>query len=414
MRARAQADKVSKVSTQRVVGTGNVAAAPHVGVIGGGQLARMLQEAAIPLGVQLDVLVESMEGAAGQVIPASREAQADNREAILALAERCDALTVEHEHVPEEILSEAASVTPVYPPASCLLYAQDKLAMREKMHELGLPNPRYYRVRTMAELEAALAALGGEAVVKTPRDGYDGKGVAVIREAARVESWLEEAGEEGLLVEERLDFVMEVAQMAARRPSGDISVWPLVQTIQQEGACFEVIAPAPLPEGELAAQGASIAAEIASQLGIVGVFAVEMFVVRVGGRYQLVINELAMRPHNSAHWTIEGARTSQFEQHLRAVLDLPLGDTSAREPYTVMVNVLGSALPDPREAYPQVLATYPNVKMHIYGKEVKPRRKIGHVTASGENLTALRMAAHGAAAMLRGEEPARLEDLPTL
>lgn len=414
MRARAQADKVSKVSTQRVVGTGNVAAAPHVGVIGGGQLARMLQEAAIPLGVQLDVLVESMEGAAGQVIPASREAQADNREAILALAERCDALTVEHEHVPEEILSEAASVTPVYPPASCLLYAQDKLAMREKMHELGLPNPRYYRVRTMAELEAALAALGGEAVVKTPRDGYDGKGVAVIREAARVESWLEEAGEEGLLVEERLDFVMEVAQMAARRPSGDISVWPLVQTIQQEGACFEVIAPAPLPEGELAAQGASIAAEIASQLGIVGVFAVEMFVVRVGGRYQLVINELAMRPHNSAHWTIEGARTSQFEQHLRAVLDLPLGDTSAREPYTVMVNVLGSALPDPREAYLQVLATYPNVKMHIYGKEVKPRRKIGHVTASGENLTALRMAAHGAAAMLRGEEPARLEDLPTL
>lgn len=375
----------------------------------------MMQEAAIPLGIQLHALVEAPDGASGQVIPHSQAGQAEDAAAICALARSTDVLTVEHEHVPDEILEAASEFAPVRPGAHALAYAQDKLTMRAKMQELGLPQPRWWRVESEEDIAAALVELGGRGILKTPRDGYDGKGVRVITEARDARDWL--GGGTALLLEEMIDFEFEVAAVLARRPSGAVACWPVVRTVQQQGACFEVVAPAPGVGPELQRSIQEIGTRIARELDVVGILAVELFVARSGGgggdgtgagsgtgELTAYVNELAMRPHNSAHWTIEGADTSQFEQHLRAVLDLPLGSTAPLAPWSVMVNVLGSELADPREAYPQVMEAYPRVKIHMYGKEVKPRRKIGHVTVVGADLDAALEQAHGAAAMLRGEK----------
>ncbi|MCI2178759.1 MAG: 5-(carboxyamino)imidazole ribonucleotide synthase [Ancrocorticia sp.] len=387
---------------QRVVGTGAKSAAPRIGVIGGGQLARMMQEAAAPLGIELDALVEASDGSAAQVIPESRVAQADDVAAIMELARHVDALTVEHEHVPEATLKQAEQFAPVRPNATALRYAQDKIAMRTRMGELGIPGPRWFTVNSADDVAAALRELGGRAVLKTPRDGYDGKGVRIIDDVRQADDWFAEGP---LLVEELIPFEMEVAQLVARRPSGEIRSWPVVRTVQQQGTCFEVVAPAPGIGEALATEIRELGESIARELAVVGILAVELFLARDSdGTLRPYVNELAMRPHNSGHWTIEGSTTSQFEQHVRAVLDLPLGDTALRAPWSVMVNILGSQLRDPRDAYPQAMARYPSVKFHMYGKAVKPRRKIGHVTAVGSDLQAALAAAHGAAAILRGED----------
>ena len=375
-------------------------------MIGGGQLARMMQEAAVALGIQLHALVEAADGSAGQVIPNSTVGGASERELITELASRVDALTVEHEHVPDEILAEAAQIVPVRPGAHALKYAQDKIAMRTKMDELGIPGPRWFVARSVADVDAAVEALGGVAIAKTPRDGYDGKGVRVVRSANEVADWLGAGAGAGaeILIEEKIPFVSEAAQLVVRRPSGDIAAWPVVQTVQEQGTCFEVIAPAPDVDAALAEEIREIGQKVAEELDVVGILAVELFLARgPDGGLVPYVNELAMRPHNSGHWTIEGAQTSQFEQHLRAVLDLPLGGVEPLAPWSVMVNVLGSALPDPRGAYPQVMAAYPQAKIHMYGKAVAPRRKIGHVTVLGSDLEETRRVALEAAAMLRGE-----------
>ncbi len=380
----------------------------------------MMQEAAVALGIQLHALVEAADGSAGQVIPNSRVGGASERELIMELAHGVDALTVEHEHVPDEILAEATQIVPVRPGAHALKYAQDKIAMRAKMDQLGIPGPRWFVARSAAEVDAALEALGGVAIAKTPRDGYDGKGVRVISAASEVADWLgvaegtggesdaassAEAKRAELLIEEKIPFVSEAAQLVARRPSGDVAAWPVVQTVQEQGTCFEVIAPAPDVDEALAEQIREIGRKVAEELDVVGILAVELFLAPGSdGRLEPYVNELAMRPHNSGHWTIEGAQTSQFEQHLRAVLDLPLGGVEPLAPWSVMVNVLGSELPDPRLAYPQVMAAYPQAKIHMYGKAVAPRRKIGHVTVVGSNLDEARRVALEAAAMLRGEK----------
>ncbi len=375
-----------------------------MGVIGGGQLARMMQESAVALGIQLHALVEAADGSSGQVIPHSDVGGAEDAELIDRLAAGVDVLTVEHEHVPDAILERVSRRIPVRPGAHALRYAQDKLAMRAMMDELGIPGPRWFAVHTHEEVADALAQLGGEAIAKTPRDGYDGKGVRVVRCAQDVTEWLESAGPEGLLIEERIPFVSEAAQLVARRPSGEARCWPVVQTIQELGTCFEVIAPAPGVDSSLAEAIRDIGERIAQALDVVGILAVELFLApNADGVLTPYVNELAMRPHNSGHWTIEGACTSQFEQHLRAVLDLPLGDVDPLAPWAVMVNVLGSELSDPREAYPQVMAAHPRAKIHMYGKAVAPRRKIGHVTVLGGDLEQARQQAHEAAAMLRGE-----------
>jgi len=373
---------------QKVVGTGATEGAPVVTVIGGGQLARMMAEAASAMGNRLRAVVEAADGSAGQVIPESIVGDADDADLLRATAE--GVVTVEHEHVPGEILDELDA----RPGADALVYAQDKLAMRSKMDELGIPQPAWVRCEGEDEIAAAIARLGGRAVAKAPRGGYDGKGVAVVESPADIPWGIDEP----ILVEEFLPFDLEVAALVARNPSGEVRSWPVAQTVQQDGVCFEVCAPAPL-NGELAREIAEIGERIAAAVGVVGVLAVEMFMVDG----EAFVNELAMRPHNSGHWTIEGSVTSQFEQHLRAVLDWHLGETRVRERYTVMVNILGSRLADPRDGLPEMYRQFPHAKAHVYGKQVRPGRKLGHVTVTGNDIDSCRRDAHAAAAILRGE-----------
>jgi 5-(carboxyamino)imidazole ribonucleotide synthase len=381
--------------------------APVVAVVGGGQLARMMTPAATALGLHLRVLVESPTSSAAQVVVDAPVGAASDEAAIEALAQGAAALTFEHEHVPNALLDRlAAAGTAVRPAAHALRHAQDKIVMREQLTSLGVPCPRWSPVHSAAELDAFLA--GGEGVVKTSRGGYDGKGVRVVTSSAEVADWLAAAADgtgPALLVEEKVPFVRELAALVARRPSGEVVTWPVVESLQVGGVCSEVVSPAPGldPVADKAAR--DIAVTVAEGLDVTGVLAVELFEVAGPDGPQVLVNELAMRPHNSGHWTIDGAVTSQFEQHLRAVLDLPLGDTSATAPWTVMANVLGSALDDPTDALPAVGALDPGAKVQLYGKEVRPGRKLGHVNVTGDDLDEVRARARAAAALLRGETP---------
>lgn len=371
----------------------------RVGVIGGGQLARMMIPAAIELGVDLRVLAEQEGMAAG--IAADRVGDYTDAATVLDFAKTVDVITFDHEHVPQDVLRAMVDAgVAVHPGPDALAVAQDKLVMRERLSELGLPVPDWARVENAEELDAFIAEHGGAAVVKTPRGGYDGKGVRVVRSAAEVAEWFATIVEDGrqgaLLVEELVDFRRELAQLVARRPSGEVAAWPVVETLQVGGVCSEVIAPAPRSAGRLADVAAEVAITIAEGLGVTGVLAVELFETTDD---RILVNELAMRPHNSGHWSMDGATTGQFEQHLRAVLDLPLGATGSRGDWSVMVNVLGGpaegALTD---RYAEALAGHPTVKVHNYGKAPRPGRKIGHVTATGDDLDAVVYEARAAAA----------------
>lgn len=374
----------------------------RVGVIGGGQLARMMIPAAIELGVDLRVLAEA-EGMSA-VLAENRVGDYTDVETVLAFARDVDVVTFDHEHVPQDVLHALVDAgVPVHPGPDALRYAQDKLLMRQRLSELGLPVPDWARVETAGELDDFIAAHGGVAVVKTPRGGYDGKGVRLVRSAAEVAEWFVTIAEDGrggaLLAEERVDFRRELAQLVARRPSGEVVAWPVVETVQVGGICSEVIAPAPRSAGRLADAAADVAITIAEELGVTGVLAVELFETTDD---RVVVNELAMRPHNSGHWSMDGSTTGQFEQHLRAVLDLPLGGTGCHEPWAVMVNVLGG----PEEGtladrYAEALEGHPTVKLHNYGKAPRPGRKVGHVTAIGPDLDDVVYEARAAAAVLQ-------------
>ncbi|CAN5210107.1 5-(carboxyamino)imidazole ribonucleotide synthase [soil metagenome] len=364
-----------------------------VGVIGGGQLARMMIPPAVELGLELRVLAETVGSSAA--LAAASIGDYRDLETVLAFAEGVDVVTFDHEHVPQEVLRAlAARGIALHPGPDALLYAQDKLLMRARLAELGLPVPDWAPVASVAELDAFLAGNGGRCVVKTPRGGYDGKGVRVVSSGAEVADWFD-AGE-ALLAEELVDFRRELSQVLARRPSGEIALWPVVESIQSDGVCAEVIAPAPGSAGRIADVAAEIATSIAENLGVTGVLAVELFETTDD---RLLVNELAMRPHNSGHWTIDGSLTSQFEQHLRAVLDLPLGPTALREQWSVMVNVLGGTTED---RYGPALCDQPGVKLHFYGKEPRPGRKVGHVTAMGDDLDDAVFRARTAAAFFAG------------
>jgi len=277
--------------------------------------------------------------------------------------------------------------------------AQDKIVMRERLTAIGAPVPSSAVVHDPEALGVFLADRGGRAVVKTPRGGYDGKGVRVVRAAGEADDWFAAAGDAGLLVEELVEFRRELAQLVARRPSGEVRAWPLVETVQRDGVCAEVLAPAP-GAGGLPDQARALAERIAAELDVTGVLAVELFEAADGG---LLVNELAMRPHNTGHWTIDGAVTSQFEQHLRAVLDLPLGDPSPTAPWSVMVNVLGGPIGATMPSrYPEALAADPAVKFHSYGKQSRPGRKVGHVTATGAELDETVARARAAAGFFQG------------
>ncbi|GAB3384923.1 5-(carboxyamino)imidazole ribonucleotide synthase [Humibacter soli] len=372
--------------------------AKTVGVIGGGQLARMMIPAALELGVGIRVLAEA-EGMSA-AIAASAVGDYRDLDTVLAFARTVDVVTFDHEHVPQPVLRALVEAgIPVHPGPDALLYAQDKLLMRAKLSELGLPVPDWAAVETPAELAEFLADHGDRAVAKTARGGYDGKGVRVISTPHDVDDWFTALAEDGnggaLLVEEFVDFRRELAQQVARRPSGEIVAWPVVETVQRDGICAEVVAPAPNSAGNVAQVSEDIAVRVAEGLGVTGMLAVELFETTDD---RVLVNELAMRPHNSGHWSIDGSTTSQFEQHLRAVLDLPLGSTGTLEPWSMMINVLGG--PDDAtmvDRYEKAMREHPTAKFHSYDKLSRPGRKVGHVTVCGDDLDEVAYQARGAA-----------------
>lgn len=377
----------------------------RVAVVGGGQLARMMAPAATAMGVTLRVLVESDDAAAALAAHETVVGVPGDDDAVRALlAEpRPDVVTWEHEHIPDSLFGIAAAMgVPARPGRDALLYARDKIAMRERLDALGMPMPAWRAVETEDDVEGFLAVHGGVAVLKTAMGGYDGKGVRVVRNPSEAAEWLSAAADGGprVLIEEKVAYEREVAIQVARRPSGQVRAWPLVESIQRDGVCSEVIAPAPRVTPALQDEATRIGTLIATELDVTGALAVELF--EVGGR--LLVNELAMRPHNSGHWSIEGCVTSQFEQHLRAVLDWPLGDTSALAPVTVMANVLGGARQDLVGAWPGIADA--GAKVHLYGKGVRPGRKVGHVTVCGDAVDSTRRRAAQAAAWIKNGDVA--------
>jgi len=369
---------------------------PVVGMIGGGQLARMTHQAAIPLGQSLRVLAESGSDPAALVARDVELGKHTDLDALRAFAKGCDVLTFDHEHVPQEHLKAlVADGAKVHPGPAALEHAQDKLVMRVKLAALGLPVPPFAEVLGVADALRFGGEHGWPCVLKAVRGGYDGRGVWMLNtpeSAQRVVPELLAAGTP-LMVEQCVPMRRELAALVARSPFGQGAAWPVVQTVQREGICVEVLAPAPGTDGREAQE---LALRVAAELGVVGLLAVELFETDAG----LVVNELAMRPHNSGHWTIEGARTSQFEQHLRAVLDYPLGATDLAAPAVVMANVLGAADPPamgPDERLHHLFARFPDAHVHLYGKAERPGRKIGHVTVLGERLEQVRERARLAA-----------------
>jgi 5-(carboxyamino)imidazole ribonucleotide synthase len=390
-------------------------------MVGAGQLARMTAQAAIGLGIDFRVLADAPDDSAAQICARSWIGSYRSAEDVLAFGAGCDVVTFDHEHVPGDHLSALEGLTAVRPGGPVLRFAQDKGAMRDRLSaldslkDLRVRCPRYRRVGSLKEIaEFASAGAGGGAgpvasagagwpvVLKATSGGYDGKGVWICDNEDAAADVLGHGL--SLIAEEYVPFDRELAVLVARSPAGQGAVYPVVQTVQEDGICREVIAPAPGldPRVAMAAERAGIT--ISAELGVTGLLAIELFAVGD----ELLINELAMRPHNCGHWTIDAARTSQFEQHLRAVLDLPLGAPAMTSEAAVMVNVLGGADPDLHSRLAHVMAADPGVKVHLYGKAVRPGRKVGHVTVAGQDVARLRERGWRAANYLSHgtEEPA--------
>ena len=368
---------------------------PLVAMVGGGQLARMTHQAAIGLGQNLRVLVSAADDPAAQVTPNVVIGSHTDLEDLRRVAAGADALTFDHEHVPTELLEKlVAEGVNVAPPPRALVHAQDKLVMRRRLEALGAAVPRYAGIESLDGLDRIDAfppRIDAPIVVKAARGGYDGRGVQMARDLAHAREIARAylASHVPVLLEERVELRRELSALVARSPFGQGAAWPVVETVQRDGICVQVIAPAPeLPE-DLASGAQQLALRLAAELGVVGVLAVELFETTDGA---LLVNELAMRPHNSGHWTLDGARTSQFEQHLRAVLDYPLGDTDAIVPVTVMANVLGAAEQPAMsldERLHHLYARMPDARVHLYGKAERPGRKIGHINFLGRDIADL-------------------------
>ena len=383
-------------------------AQPVVGMVGGGQLARMTAQAAIGLGIEFRVLADTAADSAAQVCAHTQVGDYRQADSVLAFGAGCDVVTFDHEHVPGAHLTALERLTAVRPGRHALRFAQDKAAMRERLGALesaaalGVRCPRYQPVSDVSEVAKFAAvddsngsAHGWPVVLKATSGGYDGRGVWICADEHAAAEVISHGI--GLIAEEYVQFDRELGALVARSPKGQGAAYPVVQTIQADGICREVIAPAPGLDPELAVRAQRLALTLAAELGVTGLLAVELF----AAGDELIINELAMRPHNCGHWTIDAAVTSQFEQHLRAVLDLPLGDPAAASDAAVMVNVLGGDDPDLHSRLVHVMAADPGVKVHLYGKEVRRGRKVGHVTVAGEDVARLRDRAWRAANYLR-------------
>jgi 5-(carboxyamino)imidazole ribonucleotide synthase len=348
---------------------------PTVGVIGAGQLARMSVAPAAALGINLLLLANDAQDSGAQI---TNHVVGDYKdlETVRAFASKCDVITFEHELIPLSIIKtlEADGVV-VRPSSASFIYSQDKAQMRERLS--NFPAPKSAVVTNAQEVTKF------PLIAKAISGGYDGRGVWKIDTQEELAGVLKQVGK--VLIEELIDFDYEIAVMVARSPHGQATTWAPTQTIQRDGICVMTISPAPQLSNELSEKAQKLALDIANEIGVIGVMAVEIF---VKGE-ELFINELAMRPHNSGHWTIEGSLTSQFEQHLRAVLDLPLGNPQMTAPIAVMGNILGGDKEDMYRPYLHLMARTPELKFHHYKKEVRPGRKIGHVNLLGDNLVEL-------------------------
>jgi len=362
---------------------------PTVGVIGAGQLARMSVAPAAALGINLLLLANDAQDSGAQI---TNHVVGDYKdlETVRAFASKCDVITFEHELIPLSIIKtlEADGVV-VRPSSASFIYSQDKAQMRERLS--NFPAPKSAVVTNAQEVTKF------PLIAKAISGGYDGRGVWKIDTQEELAGVLKQVGK--VLIEELIDFDYEIAVMVARSPHGQATTWAPTQTIQRDGICVMTISPAPQLSNELSEKAQKLALDIANEIGVIGVMAVEIF---VKGE-ELFINELAMRPHNSGHWTIEGSLTSQFEQHLRAVLDLPLGNPQMTAPIAVMGNILGGDKEDMYRPYLHLMARTPELKFHHYKKEVRPGRKIGHVNLLGDNLVELTQEVQHALDYMSGE-----------
>jgi 5-(carboxyamino)imidazole ribonucleotide synthase len=345
----------------------------RVGILGGGQLGRMLALAGIPLDLRFRVLEPARE-AATDVVAERIAGDYEDYAALADFVRGLDVVTYEFENVPVATTRWLALRVPVYPPPEALEVAQDRLDEKTFFHRTGIPVPAFRAVDTRGDFEAALAAVGLPAVLKTRRFGYDGKGQVVLRNAADVEAAWQLLGGRPLILEQFIPFDRELSILAVRGRDGATVAYPLVENTHHQGILRRSLAPADGVSVSLQAQAQRHAAAALDALDYVGVLAIEFFAV--GDR--LLANEMAPRVHNSGHWTIEGAETSQFENHLRAVLGWPLGRTEARGS-SGMWNLIGK-LPDPAA----VLAV-PGTHLHLYGKSPRTGRKLGHVTLWAES-----------------------------
>jgi 5-(carboxyamino)imidazole ribonucleotide synthase len=379
-----------------------------VGIVGGGQLARMMYEASIGLGIRVALLAEGPDVSAAQVVHDVTVGDYTDHDTLRAFAARVDVITFDHEHVPTGLLRDLeAAGTAVRPGPDALVHAQDKVVMRDRLSAAGIPCPAYRVVADADALRAFGDETGWPVIAKTSRGGYDGKGVWKIDDPVGADEPFAAlggltAGAE-ILAEEYVDFARELSALVVRAPSGQAVAYPVTESVQRDGICVETTTPAPGLTEEQAVAAEALALQVAGELGVVGVLAVELMERRDG---TVVVNELAMRPHNTGHWSIDGAHTSQFENHLRAVLDLPLGDPGTREDWTVMANVLGGGEPDLPSTLLHCFARDRRLRVQLYGKEVKPGRKVGHVTAYGDDLVEVRRRARHAAGYLMGDPDA--------
>ncbi len=357
---------------------------PTVGIVGAGQLARMMAQAAIPLDIRIVLLAADANDGAAQVVPDVIVGSPDDPQALTKLAERCDVITFDHELVdPDTLAMLEAAGHAVWPSSTSMALAQNKRQQRKELGEAGFPMPAWANIDGLEDIKAFGDGHGWPIVIKASQGGYDGRGVWVVDSMADAETVWHGAQQSGtvLLAEQLLPLDLELAVLLARRPSGEVVVYPPIETVQEGGICRELRIPANIGNN-LGVYAMQIAKEIAERIGMVGIMAIEFFV----SRSELYVNELAPRPHNSGHWTIEGAATSQFEQHLRAVLDLPLGNTVATGDAVVTLNLLGEGgHADPRLRMAEGLAAA-DAHIHFYGKEARAGRKIGHITAVGDSM----------------------------
>jgi 5-(carboxyamino)imidazole ribonucleotide synthase len=380
---------------------------PVVGMVGAGQLARMTAAAAVGLGIRFRVLAAAPDESAAQVCADTVLGDYRSTGDLLAFAAGCDVVTFDHEHVPQpqlDALKQAGHM--VRPSPAALQLTQDKLAMRERLVGLGVPCPRFELVSSLADVVAFADRTDWPVVLKAVSGGYDGRGVWVCGSPAEAAEVLSHGLQ--LLVEQYVPFERELAVLVARSPSGHGAVYPVVESVQRDGICVEVLAPAPGLSEVNSLEVQRLGLELARELDVTGLLAVELFQTRNGG---LLVNELAMRPHNTGHWTIDGARTSQFEQHLRAVLNLPLGSPLPTAPVAVMANILGGTDPDLYGKLNHVMAADTALKVQLYGKPVRPGRKVGHVTALGSRLAEVRDRARRAANYLATGTEESVEEL---